>query len=103
VTGGWRWAFIVTGAVTIVVAFLYWLYLRDRPDQHVNAAELAPHRVARGGRHPARRHGSAARRPGVPRKPQLLGNDVRLARAGDDLVGCQLLRVEWSVVVGGVL
>jgi ACS family D-galactonate transporter-like MFS transporter len=43
VTGGWRWAFIVTGGVTIVVAFLYWLYLRDRPEQHhrVNAAELA--------------------------------------------------------------
>ena len=43
VTGGWRWAFIITGGITIVVAALYWLYLRDRPDQHhgVNAAELA--------------------------------------------------------------
>lgn len=43
VTGGWRWAFIVTGGITIVVAALYWLYLRDRPEQHhgVNDAELA--------------------------------------------------------------
>jgi ACS family D-galactonate transporter-like MFS transporter len=42
-TGGWRGAFIVTGVITIVVSALYWLYLRDRPDQHkgVNAAELA--------------------------------------------------------------
>ncbi|GEK79555.1 MFS transporter [Agrococcus baldri] len=41
-TGGWRWAFIITGAVTIVVAVLYWMYLRDEPTKHprVNAAEL---------------------------------------------------------------
>lgn len=42
-TGGWRWAFIITGAITIVVAVVYWLYLRDTPQQHakVNDAELA--------------------------------------------------------------
>ncbi|MCH1883804.1 MFS transporter [Agrococcus sp. ARC_14] len=41
-TGGWRWAFIITGAVTIVVAVLYWMYLRDEPGKHprVNKAEL---------------------------------------------------------------
>lgn len=41
--GGWRMAFIITGAVTIVVAVLYFLYLKDRPEDHtgVNEAELA--------------------------------------------------------------
>lgn len=40
-TGGWRWAFILTGALTIIVAVLYYLYLRDSPDDHpkVNDAE----------------------------------------------------------------
>ncbi|MET0859666.1 MAG: MFS transporter, partial [Microbacterium sp.] len=32
--GGWRMAFIITGAVTIVVAVLYFLYLKDRPEDH---------------------------------------------------------------------
>ena len=43
VTGGWRWAFIITGVLTIVVATLYYLYLRDSPEQHskVNDAEIA--------------------------------------------------------------
>ncbi|WP_175414187.1 MFS transporter [Agrococcus sp. SGAir0287] len=41
--GDWRWAFIVTGGLTILVAALYWLYLRDTPQQHpgVGAPELA--------------------------------------------------------------
>jgi len=40
-TGGWRWAFIITGALTIIVAVLYYLYLRDSPKEHskVNDAE----------------------------------------------------------------
>lgn len=43
VFGGWRMAFIITGAVTMLVAALYFFYLRDSPAQHkgVNAAELA--------------------------------------------------------------
>lgn len=43
VTGGWRWAFIITGALTIIVAALYYFYLRDSPEQHtkVNDAEIA--------------------------------------------------------------
>lgn len=42
-TGGWRWAFIITGAVTIIVAVLYYIYLKDTPEEHpkVNEAELA--------------------------------------------------------------
>lgn len=42
ITGGWRWAFIITGALTIVVAGLYYFYLRDTPEQHakVNEGEL---------------------------------------------------------------
>lgn len=41
--GGWRMAFIVTGAITIIVAALFFVYLRDTPAQHrgVNSAELA--------------------------------------------------------------
>ncbi|WP_052365129.1 MFS transporter [Halotalea alkalilenta] len=41
ITGGWRWAFIITGGLTIVVAVLYYLYLRDTPEEHpqVNDAE----------------------------------------------------------------
>lgn len=41
--GDWRWAFILTGGLTILVAALYWLYLRDTPQQHpgVGARELA--------------------------------------------------------------
>ncbi|GAA5202149.1 MFS transporter [Microbacterium jejuense] len=41
-TGGWRWAFILTGAITIVVAVLYYVYLRDTPEEHskVNQGEL---------------------------------------------------------------
>lgn len=43
VFGGWRMAFILTGAVTMLVAVLYYFYLRDTPAQHkgVNEAELA--------------------------------------------------------------
>ncbi|MGO2658161.1 MFS transporter [Mycetocola reblochoni] len=42
-TGGWRWAFIITGALTIVTAVVYAMYLRDTPEEHprVNEAELA--------------------------------------------------------------
>lgn len=41
--GDWRWAFILTGGLTILVAALYWLHLRDTPQQHpgVGARELA--------------------------------------------------------------
>lgn len=41
-TGGWRWAFLLTGSITIIVAILYYLYLRDTPEEHkgVNEAEL---------------------------------------------------------------
>lgn len=41
--GSWRWAFFVTGALTIAAAVLCYVYLRDRPQQHprVNDAELA--------------------------------------------------------------
>jgi ACS family D-galactonate transporter-like MFS transporter len=47
--GSWRWAFIVTGALTIIIAVLYYLYLRDTPEQHnsVNSAELDHIRSAR--------------------------------------------------------
>ncbi|WP_183086141.1 MFS transporter [Mycetocola tolaasinivorans] len=42
-TGGWRMAFILTGALTILVAVAYYFYLRDTPEEHpgVNEAELA--------------------------------------------------------------
>ena len=42
-TGGWRWAFVVTGVITVVVSVLYYAYLRDRPQEHpkVSRAELA--------------------------------------------------------------
>lgn len=41
VFGSWRMAFILTGAITIVVAVLFFFYLKDTPDQHrkVNQAE----------------------------------------------------------------
>ncbi|WP_172191504.1 MFS transporter [Actinomyces faecalis] len=41
--GSWRWAFFVTGALTIVLAIIYWTYVRDTPEEHpgVNEAELA--------------------------------------------------------------
>ncbi|GAA2025278.1 MFS transporter [Pseudokineococcus marinus] len=42
-TGGWRAAFVITGALTVLVAVLYYLYLRDTPQEHprVDEAELA--------------------------------------------------------------
>ncbi|PZF59076.1 MFS transporter [Curtobacterium sp. MCBD17_013] len=41
-SGSWRWSFIITGAITVAVAGLYYLYVRDDPEQHpkVNEAEL---------------------------------------------------------------
>jgi ACS family D-galactonate transporter-like MFS transporter len=41
VFGSWRMAFILTGAITIVVAVLFFFYLKDTPEQHrkVNQAE----------------------------------------------------------------
>lgn len=41
-TGGWRWAFLITGAFTIITAVVYAMYLKDTPEQHprVNQAEL---------------------------------------------------------------
>lgn len=43
VFGSWRWAFFVTGGLTILLALAYWLYVRDTPEEHpgVNEAELA--------------------------------------------------------------
>jgi Sugar phosphate permease len=41
-TGSWRWAFLITGALTILLSIANFLALRDTPQQHpkVNAAEL---------------------------------------------------------------
>jgi ACS family D-galactonate transporter-like MFS transporter len=43
VLGSWRLAFLVTGLATIVLSYVAWHYLRDKPADHpgVNAAELA--------------------------------------------------------------
>ena len=40
--GSWRWAFIITGCLTVGVAVIYHYYVRDLPEEHsgVNAAEL---------------------------------------------------------------
>lgn len=42
VFGSWRWAFVVTGVLTIIAAVGYHLYVRDLPEQHagVSKAEL---------------------------------------------------------------
>ncbi|OFT46482.1 hypothetical protein HMPREF3159_14630 [Brachybacterium sp. HMSC06H03] len=42
VFGSWRWAFIITGLMTVAAAIIYYLYVRDTPEQHpkVNSAEL---------------------------------------------------------------
>lgn len=49
VFGSWRWAFIITGIVTIGVTILYCIYLRDTPEQHpgVNEAEREHIRAGR--------------------------------------------------------
>lgn len=41
VLGSWRWAFIITGLITVATAVVYYLYVRDTPEQHsrVNRAE----------------------------------------------------------------
>jgi len=43
VTGSWRWAFVLTGVLTVLVSLLTYVYLRDTPEQHprVDAGELA--------------------------------------------------------------
>jgi MFS transporter, ACS family, D-galactonate transporter len=40
-TGGWRQAFLVAGAVTVVIGLVAWWYVRDAPSNHprVNRAE----------------------------------------------------------------
>jgi len=42
VFGSWRWAFVVTGLITVAAAVVYYLVVRDAPEQHpgVNDAEL---------------------------------------------------------------
>lgn len=42
VFGSWRWAFVITGIVTIAMTIVYCIYLRDTPEEHpgVNEAEL---------------------------------------------------------------
>jgi ACS family D-galactonate transporter-like MFS transporter len=42
-TGGWRPAFIIAGAATVVIGFVVWWYVRDHPREHpsVNEAEAA--------------------------------------------------------------
>lgn len=42
VFGSWRWAFVVTGLMTVAAAVVYYLVVRDAPEQHpgVNDAEL---------------------------------------------------------------
>ncbi|CEH06371.1 D-galactonate transporter [Propionibacterium freudenreichii] len=41
--GSWRWAFVATGLLTLVVAVFYFFYVRDVPEDRsgVNEAELA--------------------------------------------------------------
>jgi ACS family D-galactonate transporter-like MFS transporter len=41
-TGGWRPAFVVAGAVTMLIGVLAWWYIRDVPAEHpsINAAEV---------------------------------------------------------------
>lgn len=42
VFGSWRWAFVITGLMTVAAAVVYYLVVRDAPEQHpgVNDAEL---------------------------------------------------------------
>jgi ACS family D-galactonate transporter-like MFS transporter len=42
VFGSWRWAFVVTGLMTVVLSVIYYLYVRDTPEEHpgVNRDEL---------------------------------------------------------------
>lgn len=42
VFGSWRWAFVITGLMTVAAAVVYYLVVRDTPEQHpkVNEAEL---------------------------------------------------------------
>jgi len=48
--GSWRTAFFIAGAVTVVMSWVSWRYLRDQPSQHpgVNDGELAHIRATAG-------------------------------------------------------
>lgn len=41
--GSWRWAFVCTGVITVIVAIAYFVYVTDTPEEHpgVSAEELA--------------------------------------------------------------
>ncbi|MGJ9544789.1 MFS transporter [Actinotignum sp. GS-2025b] len=40
--GSWRWAFYITGGITVIVAIIYYIWVRDTPEEHprVSAEEL---------------------------------------------------------------
>ncbi|WP_139200766.1 MFS transporter [Curtobacterium sp. MMLR14_010] len=41
-SGSWRWSFVITGVITVLVSVLYYVYVRDDPEKHpkTNQAEL---------------------------------------------------------------
>lgn len=90
-TGSWRWAFIITGALTIAVSVLNGLYLRDSPEQHpgVDAAELDH---IRGGSAPADLDGAQDALPTV--------GDYARSRS---FWGLWLGRLGWATVWWGII
>ncbi|OCA93585.1 MFS transporter [Actinobaculum suis] len=37
--GSWRWAFVFTGLLTVIVAIIYAVYVRDTPEEHPGVSE----------------------------------------------------------------
>lgn len=100
VFGSWRWAFIITGLMTVAAALLYYFYARDTPEKHprVNAAELEHIRDNQQGAVPV---------PSVPATPGATGAAV-LPRVGDyarssSWWGLWLGRLGWATVWWGII
>lgn len=88
--GDWRWAFIVTGALTVIVSILYYLYLRDSPDKHSRVNQQELDHIA----------GSAADVAGV--------SEVAVPRTADYLRstsfwGMMIGRLGWATVWWGII
>ncbi|WP_152354524.1 MFS transporter [Brachybacterium subflavum] len=106
VLGSWRWAFVVTGLLTVVLAVVYFIYVRDTPEEHsgVDEGELR-HIRQRGSAESAEAAGADGSSAAVP---EVVSPDAPLPRLTDyarsaSWWGFWLGRLGWATVWWGII
>lgn len=64
-TGSWRWAFIIAGAVTVLLGIWAWRAIRDTPEEHPKVDEAEREYLVSAHREESARHQSTGERAGL--------------------------------------